>query len=700
MDIERKLFSTDVAGRTLTIEVSKIAEQANAAVIGRYGDTTVLATVVMNNRDEDRDYLPLVVDYEEKFYAVGKMLGSRFMRREGRPSDEAILSGRIIDRVIRPLFDGRIRRGIQVISTVLSFDEENDPDFVALVTASTALLISNIPWNGPASGVRIAKKGDEFIVNPKVSELAGEFEFETFVAGAHGKVNMIELGGKEAAEADVIVAFEKASEEIEKINVFQNNIAAEIGKQKASVTLSEADDTLKKRVYEFVANTIEGALFVKDKTERDERMAHLSQTLKTHLEDTYGYAGKDIGLAIAVFEDVVNDVMHKNVLEKERRVDERKINEVRDLYIETGILPRVHGSGLFMRGKTQSLCVITLAPPEGQQLVETIEFSGKRRFMLHYNFPPFSVGEVRPLRGPGRREIGHGALAEKALRPMLPEKEEFPYTIRIVSEILSSNGSSSMATVCASSIALMDAGVPIKKQVAGIAMGIIIGSDGAYKILTDIQGPEDHYGDMDFKVAGTRDGVNAIQMDVKVEGITISMLREGLEQAREARLHILEKMDSVISMPRKELSPFAPKIICIKIDPSRIGEVIGSGGKVINGIIEETGVITIDIEEDGSVFISAQDIGKAEKARTIIEAITHDFEEGEIVEGSVVKILEFGAIVEFAGGKSGMIHVSELREGFVKNVRDVVKEGDMVRVKILKVENGKTSLSLKQVTED
>jgi polyribonucleotide nucleotidyltransferase len=700
MNIERKRFTKEIAGRELHIETSIIAEQANASVFARYGDTTVLATAVMGKEDVDKNYLPLVVDYEEKYYAVGKMLGSRFMRREGRPSDEAILSGRVVDRVIRPLFDGRMRREIQVITTILSYDEENDPDFVALIAASVALGISNIPWNGPASGVRVAKMGDTYEINPKISEIeTNGHDFDTFVAGAHGKINMIELGGTEADEEAIFTAFEKASEVINELNAFQIEIINEIGEAKEEVTLVTASEELVARVHEFVDDKLEETLFVKEKKERDERVRALHTGLREYLENTYEYTGKDMGLAFDALDEIINDVMHENVLTRERRVDGRALNEVRDLGFEVGVLPRVHGSSLFVRGNTQSLGVVTLAPPEGQQLVETIEFSGKRRFMLHYNFPPYSVGEVRPLRGPGRREIGHGALAHKALEPMIPTKDEFPYTIRVVSEILSSNGSSSMATVCSGTMALMDAGVPIKRPVAGIAMGIIIGKNGEYKILTDIQGPEDHHGDMDFKVAGTTDGVNAIQMDVKVEGVTVDMLRNGLADARNARLHILEQMKQTIAEPRPELSPLAPRILTMKIDPTRIGEVIGSGGKVINGIIEKTGVVSIDIDEDGTVYIASSEGGPAEQAKEIIDGLLREIVEGEILEGDVIKILEFGAIVDLGGGKSGMIHVSELKDGFVKNVRDVVKEGDHVRVKVLKVENGKTSLSIRQAEE-
>jgi len=699
MNIDRKKFNLELAGRTLTIEVSKIGEQANAAVFGTYGGTTVLVTAVMGKTDKNIDYMPLSVDYEEKFYAAGKIIGSRFVRREGRPSDEAILSGRLVDRAIRPLFDSRIRRDIQVVVTVVSYDENNDPDLVSLITASVALGISDIPWDGPVSGVRVAKINDQLVLNPLNSALKeGKVKFETYAASTKGKINMIELSGDEAKEDDVIKAFSLANDEIKKINDFQNGIVRQIGKEKSIIALAEPDEKLKKDVKDFLDGKLEKAVYVKDKTERGNNIGGLETDLMGELRGL-GYSDHDLNLVSHLYNDAIDELVHKKILEQGERPDGRKTDELRDLYGEVGLLPRAHGSALFIRGNTQAMAVTTIAPPGAEQLVETMEQSGKRRFMLHYNFPPYSVGETKSFRGPSRRDIGHGALAEKTIIPLIPSKEDFPYTIRVVSEILSSNGSSSMATVCASILSLMDAGVPIKKHAAGIAMGMMSDSKGNYKILTDIQGPEDHHGDMDLKVAGTEDGVNAIQMDVKIEGATLEMLEKAFAQAKKARLEILQVLKSVLSKPRPELSKLAPRVLSIDIDPTRIGEVIGPGGKMINGIIARTGVTSIDIEETGKVFVAASNPEAAEKAIAEIKSILKEFEVGELVEGPVIKILDFGAIVDLGGGRDGMVHVSELRNGFVEKVQDVVKVGDIVKAKVIKAENGRISLSIKQLNK-
>lgn len=699
MNIDRKKFNLELAGRTLTIEVSKIGEQANAAVFGTYGGTTVLVTAVMGKTDKNVDYMPLSVDYEEKFYAAGKIIGSRFVRREGRPSDEAILSGRLVDRAIRPLFDSRIRRDIQVVVTVVSYDENNDPDLVSLITASVALGISDIPWDGPVSGVRVAKINDQLVLNPLNSALKeGKVKFETYAASTKGKINMIELSGDEAKEEDVIKAFSLANDEIGKINNFQNEIVKQIGKEKSTIALAEPDEKLKKDVKDFLDGKLEKAVYVKDKVERGNNIGGLETDLMEKLKEL-GYSDHDLNLVSHLYNDAIDELVHKKILEQGERPDGRKTDELRDLYGEVGLLPRAHGSALFIRGNTQAMAVTTIAPPGAEQLVETMEQSGKRRFMLHYNFPPYSVGETKSFRGPSRRDIGHGALAEKTIIPLIPSKEDFPYTIRVVSEILSSNGSSSMATVCASILSLMDAGVPVKKHAAGIAMGMMSDSKGNYKILTDIQGPEDHHGDMDLKVAGTEDGVNAIQMDVKIEGATLEMLEKAFAQAKKARLEILQVLKSVLSKPRPELSKFAPRVLSMDIDPTRIGEVIGPGGKVINGIIARTGVTSIDIEETGKVFVAASNPEAAEKAISEIKSILKEFEVGELVEGPVIKILDFGAIVDLGGGRDGMVHVSELRNGFVEKVQDVVKVGDVVKAKVIKAENGRISLSIKQLNK-
>lgn len=694
--MEKKIFSTEIGGRTLTLEFSNLAKQANAAAIGKYGETVVLVTTVMSHKDKEVDYLPLLVDYEEKFYAAGKIIGSRFIRREGRPSEEAILSGRMVDRSIRPLFDQRIRREIQVVVTILAFDEENDPDDIGLVAASTVLAVSDIPWNGPAAGVTVAKIGDKLVVNPKISELKNSSPvFKTFVAGTGDRINMIELEGVEAKEQDVLEAFKLAQKEIRKITDFQTEIAKEIGQKKAEVALIEPDTELKTAVKNFLKDKLEAAVYTKEKVDRQSKINILKTELKKHLKEN-NYEESSIRAADALFEEEINELIHKNILEKEARPDGRKLDEVRELTSVVGLFERTHGSALFTRGSTQALAIATLGPPGAAQLVETMETTGNRRFMLHYNFPPYSTGEIGSFRGPGRREIGHGALAEKAVRAMLPSKEEFPYTIRVVSELLSSNGSTSMATVCAASLALMDAGVPIKKPAAGIAMGLITGKD-KYKVLTDIQGPEDHHGDMDFKIAGTDQGVNAVQLDVKIDGLTVEMIETTLAQAKKARLEILSHMEKTLAKPRANLSKYAPIIKMLKIDPLRIGEVIGPGGKIINGIIEKTGASSIDIEEDGGVFVTAPSEDSAAKAVGEIETILKTFSVGEIVEGAVIKILEFGAIVDLGGGKDGMIHVSELKNGYVKNVSDVLKLGDFVRAKVIRVEDGRIGLSLKQL---
>lgn len=700
MDLNRKVFETQIAGRTFKIEVSRLAEQANASVIATYGETSVLATVVMDKKDKDTDFMPLMVDYEEKNYAVGKILGSQYVRREGRPSQDAVLSGRLIDRAIRPLFDHRIRRSIQVTATILSYDEENDPDFTALIAVSVALGISDIPWNGPIACLSVAKFNNNVVLNPTVNEIISQIadkKFISFIAGLNGEINMIEFEGTDVDEKEVISSYEIAMKEIEKIIIFQRDIISKIGKPKAILTLAEPPEKLKLAIADYLSTKLEGALFKKDKVEREASFAELRGDLINQLTND-GLKEEEHSMVYAILDDYVNDVVHKAVLENDRRVDGRALDEVRELYAETALLPRAHGSSLFIRGNTQSLAVTTLAAPGSEKVIETIKYVGKQNFMLHYNFPGYSVGEARPYHGPGRRDIGHGALAEKAIKSVIPSTDQFPYIIRVVSEILSSNGSSSMATVCAASLALMDAGVPIKKPVAGIAMGLMSSPCGKYKILTDIQGPEDHHGDMDFKVAGTKDGVNAIQMDVKISGVPLNILLEGLMQARKARLEILSVMEKTLSVPRQSISKHAPQVAVIDVDPSRIGEIIGPGGKIINGIIARTGV-AIDIDDIGKVFVSAKEKSALEAGINEVRAIIREFKIGEIVEGPIVRILDFGAIVDLGGGKDGMIHVSELKEGFVKNVTDVLKMNDIVRAKIIKMEDGKIGLSIKQLKE-
>ena len=720
MALAKKTFSIEIGGKPLILEFSSLAEQANAAVVAKYGETVVLVTAVMSHHEVALDYMPLKVDYEERFYAAGKIIGSRYVRREGRPSEEAILGGRLIDRTIRPLFDAGLRRELQVVVTILAYDEEHEPEFVGLIAASAALAISNIPWGGPVAGVKIARRDGKLLINPKNSELKDQpdekssladdsHSLEAFVAGVKDRINMIEFAGNEAPEEDIVAALAQAQKEINRLVEFQNKIVSEIGQPKTEVALFAVDPTLQTAVLEFLAPGLEAALYQKDKKEQHAAMRTLKQEMHAHLA---GVLDKPDPKAIEhIYEEAVDALVHKNILESDRRPDGRALDEVRQLGGEVGLFQRTHGSALFVRGNTQALAVTTLAPPGAEQLIETMETTGKRRFMLHYNFPPYSVGEVGNFRGPGRREIGHGALAEKAIRPLLPPQSEFPYTIRLVSEIVSSNGSSSMATVCAGILSLMDAGVPIKKPAAGIAMGLMLEqnlksqnpkssetSDLRYKILTDIQGPEDHYGDMDFKAAGTDAGVNAIQMDVKVSGVTLEMVAATLAQAKAAREHILKFMSGVLAKPNPQLSPYVPSIMQIAINPDKIGAVIGPGGKVINGMIARMGLTSIDIEEDGRVFVSAMDPKQAELAIAEIRALTKEYKVGEIVEGKVIKILDFGAIVDLGGGKDGMIHVSELKNGFVKVVTEVVKQGDFVRAKIIRVDaDGHIGLSLKQL---
>ena len=712
----KKQYTIEVGGKNLTIEISSLAEQANGAALAKYGETAVLATAVMGKSESKFDYLPLKVDYEERFYAAGKVIGSRYIRREGRPSEDAILSGRLVDRVIRPLFDERIRREMQVVATVLAFDEENDPDFVGLLGASVALGISDLPWNGPAAGVRVAKIGDQFVVSPTVLQIQQpDCVFEMFAAGPKGKISMLELGGKEADEKDVLAACVIAQKEIDKLVDFQNGIIKEIGKKKADLALFEVNPVFRALAEKFLSDKIENAFYKSNKLEYNEAMYKLTEEYFSYLrENSEEFDERAAGL---VWDDFVGGIFEKNILENEKRPDGRGFNEVRKLDAEVKLFERTHGSAVFVRGNTQALAVTTLAAPGAEQFIETMEMTGKRRFMLHYNFPPYSVGETGFFRGPGRREIGHGALAEKALRPLIPPKEDFPYTIRVVSETLSSNGSSSMATVCASALSMMDAGVPLKKPAAGIAMGIVIESQtnadstrtnaekspresapSRYKILTDIQGPEDHYGGMDFKVAGTMDGITAVQLDVKVDGLTSEMIEKTLARAKEARLHILQFMNGILAQPREKLSSYAPTIIQLKINPDKIGTVIGPGGKMINGLIEKYALASIDIDDDGSVFISGTNRENSEAALNEIKALTREFKVGEIIEGKVFKILDFGAIVDLGGGRDGMIHVSELKNGYVKTVDEVVKMGDFVRAKIIRVDaDGHIGLSLKQM---
>jgi len=692
-----KKYSLELGGQTLKIEIGKLAGQANGSVTAQLGDTVVLATAVISkNQKVGADYMPLIVDYEEKFYARGKILGSRFVRREGRPSEEAILNARLIDRAIRPLFDQSIRNEIQIVSMVLSVDEKNDPDVVAMIASSLALAISDIPWNGPIAAVRIGRIDSKWILNPSFEERMAGIADLVISVSPDLKINMIEAGGSEIKEEELINGFEFAKDTLKDIVELGKKIASDFDTPKSPVVLASDDSDLEEEVNKFLSKdgALEAAIYEKKKGQRLVNLDALKEELKIYIvkiDET------KVKMAENLMEKAIDKMVHKNVLEKELRPDGRQLDELRDLNSEISFLPRTHGSGLFQRGETQVLSALTLGAPSDEQIVEGMVIQTKKHFMHQYNFPPFSVGETGRMGGPGRREIGHGALAEKALEPMIPKKEEFPYAIRVVSEVLSSNGSSSMASTCASTLALMDGGVPLKKPVAGIAMGLISDGNNTHKILTDIQGPEDHYGDMDFKVAGTRDGVTALQMDVKINGVDVKTLEKALAQAKKARLEILDHMAKTIAEPKKELSPLAPRIIIMEVHPDKIREVIGPGGKVINDIIAKTGA-AIDIEDNGLVFITALNEKSGLEAKKIIEEIVKEYQVGDIVSGIVSQILNFGAIVEF-GKKDGMIHISELAPYRVNKVTDIVNVGDEVKVRVKRIENGKISLSLKDTAD-
>jgi len=700
--MEQKKWSLQIGGRILEIKTGLLAGQANGSVTAQYGDTVVLATAVMSkSASRVSGYFPLMVDFEERYYAAGKIKGSRFIKREGRPSDDAILSGRIVDRTIRPLFNSRMRNDVQVATTVLSYDGENDPDMVAVIAASAALSISNIPWAGPVGAVRVGKIKDEFILNPVNGSLE-ESELDLVLAGTKDKINMLEAGAKEVPEEEIIKAFAFGFEAIQKIASFIAEIQKEVGKEKSAPALLQGTPEFEAKIKEILlAEGLAEALYDKDKKVIENKLSAIKEKTTEYIKEACPTdVDKMKEVAEQVFEEVSNEIVHQNVLEKEQRPDGRKLTEIRHIDCQVGILPRTHGTGLFTRGETQALTVTTLGSPGDEQTIDTMEVDIKKRYIHHYNFPPYSVGEVRPMRGPGRREIGHGALAERALIPVLPPKDKFPYTILLVSEILSSNGSSSMASTCGSTLSLMDAGVPITRPVSGIAMGIIVGSEKNYKVLTDIQGLEDHYGDMDFKAAGTEKGITALQMDVKLDGVTLEMLESVLQQSKGNRMEILEKIKAVMPTPRAEMSQYAPRIIIMHINPDKIRNVIGTGGKIINEIIDETGV-QIDIEDDGSIFITSVDKVSAEKAMAWIDNLTHEVKAGEKFNAKITKIMTFGAFAEILPGQEGLIHISELADKRVEKVEDVVKTGDVVPVIVKEIDSqGRINLSMKAATKN
>ena len=692
-----KEFKIDINGKELKVIIKNLAEQTSGNVLVQYGETTVLATVVMSQTErEGIDFFPLMVDYEERYYAAGKILGSRYLRRESRPSDEAVLTSRFIDRAIRPRFPKNLKKEVQVVVTCLSWDKENDPDVIGLFAASLALSISNIPWSGPIAALRISQllNQENFILNPSYQQRE-ESCFEISLTGLDIDnktiVNMIEMEGNEVEEKTVLKAFQYSQQFLKQQIDFQKQIIDQIGQEKIKLNSEEKDLDLEKEIKEFLNDSLETYLYQEDKAGRKENLAVLQEKLFSYLDNKYSDP-KKIAYAKSFLEKETKNIIEQNIVKNNKRPDLRKIDQIRPISFETSLLPRTHGSGLFVRGQTKALSILTLGAPGDVKLMEGMEFSGKKRFMHHYNFPAYSVGEVRPMRGPGRRDIGHGMLAEKALLPVIPSFDDFPYTIRIVTEILSSNGSTSMASVSSSCLALMDAGVPIKRPIAGIALGII-----GDKILTDIQGPEDHYGGMDFKIAGTEKGITAIQMDVKIDGIDQKIFQENLDKGKKARMEILTQMAKTISEPRKTLSPYAPRILTLQINPAKIREVIGPGGKVINEIIEECGV-SIDIEDSGKIFVTSENEQAAKKAIDWIKNITREVKVDEVFQGKVKRILDFGAFVEILPGQEGLVHISQLAGHRVNKVEDVVKIGEIIPVKVISIdEQGRINLSIKAI---
>ncbi|MEG1432809.1 MULTISPECIES: polyribonucleotide nucleotidyltransferase [Eubacterium] len=683
-------FEMELAGRPLVVEVGQVAQLAKGSAILRYGETTILAVAGASKKPrEGMDFFPLSVDYEEKQYAVGKIPGG-FLKREGRPSEKAILNSRLIDRPIRPLFPKGFRNDVQVVTTVMAVEQDNAPEIVAMIGSSVALSISDMPFAGPTGSVAVGLVDGELVLNPTQAQREVS-DLSLIVAGTKDAVMMVEAGANEVSEETMLEAILFAHDEIKKIVAFIEGIVAEVGVPKAEYKLYLPTEELTAEIEAYVGSRMHDAVQTADKDERLSAMNGLIDEAMAHFTELYPDAGADI-------DTVLNGMKKKEVrgliLNDRIRPDNRKMEEVRPISALIDFVPRVHGSGLFTRGETQVLSIATLGVLRDAQMIDGLGTETEKRYMHQYNFPSYSVGETRPMRGPGRREIGHGALAERALLPMVPSEEEFPYAIRVVSEVLSSNGSTSQASVCGSSLALMAAGVPLKKPVAGCAMGLIK-EDEKLAILTDIQGMEDFLGDMDFKVAGTADGITAIQMDIKIHGIDREILTQALAQAKDGRMHILGIMNDTIAEPREELSPYAPRIITMHIKPDKIREVIGSGGKVINGIIDETGV-KIDIEDDGTIYIASEDGEAAKRAIDMINDIVREVEVGEVVDGTVVRIMNFGAFVSIPGGKDGLIHISKLEHHRVEKVEDSVKLGDKVTVKVIEIDDqGRINLSRK-----
>ena len=688
-----------INGRTLFIETGEIAKQANGAALVKYGDTVVLAAVTAAKEDRgELDFFPLTVDYRERTYAAGKIPGG-FFKREGRPSEKETITSRIIDRPLRPLFPAGFKKETQVICTVLSVDNENDPDVVALTAASAALAVSDVPFLGPVGAVRVGYTDNQIVINPTTEQLE-RGQLNMVVAGTQEAIVMVEGGAQELPEDIVLSALESAHQALQACIEIQLQLQQRAGKEKLHIAPQVADDTLRKSVQGMAEERLRTALAVSGKLERQEALAALEQEVVTALE---GSEESDTGASVKTIKAFLHDMesaeMRREILKEGRRSDGRGLADVRPISGRVSVLPRTHGSALFTRGETQALVVATLGTRGDEQTIDDLSGRTSKRFMLHYNFPSYSVGEVRPLRGPGRREIGHGALAERAIRPVIPAHESFPYTLRVVSDVMESNGSSSMATVCGSVLSLMDAGVPIKAPVAGIAMGLIAeGEDVA--ILSDILGVEDHLGDMDFKVAGTAQGITAIQMDIKVAGVSSEIMARAMEQARQGRMHILQEMQGILGGPRVETSAFAPRIVTLKVHKDKVREVIGPGGKTIRGIIEATGV-TIDIADDGTVLIASANEMASQEAVQMVRDLTQEAEIGQIYMGTVRKIMDFGAFVEIFPGTDGLLHISQISEKRVNKVTDEVQEGDRIMVKVLEVDrNGRIKLSHKEAVRD
>lgn len=697
---EKQVFKTTWGGRPLQIEVGQLAKQANGAVLVRYGDTVVLSAAVASKEAKDTDFFPLTINYEEKMYAAGKIPGG-FIKREGRPSTEATLTARLIDRPIRPMFAEGFRNEVQVTNIVMSVETDCSPAMAAMLGSSLALSISDIPFDGPIAGVEVGRVNGEYVLNPTV-EQAEQTDIELTVAGTKQAINMVESGAKEVSEEDMLGALLFGFDAIKELVAFQEEIVQAVGKEKMEVTLLQVDEVLKKEIFDASYATMKAAVMTEEKLAREENIEQVKLDIReAYAEKFAGHEDEDHLLKEVkqITEDLEKDVVRELITIDKIRPDGRKLDEIRPLSSEVSLLPRVHGSGLFTRGQTQALSACTLAPLGEHQIIDGLGVEVSKRFIHHYNFPQFSVGSTGRAGSPGRREIGHGALGERALAQVIPSEEEFPYTIRLVAEVLESNGSSSQASICAGTLALMDAGVPIKAPVAGIAMGLV--SDGEnYTILTDIQGLEDHLGDMDFKVAGTKDGITALQMDIKIQGITEQILTEALTQAKQARMEILEELTSTIAAPREELSQYAPKIEMIQIEPAKIKDVIGKGGDTINGIIDETGV-KIDIDQDGKVSIASADTEMIKKAIKIIEDLTKEVKVGEVYLGKVVRIEKFGAFVNLIKGKDGLVHISQLANDRVNKVEDVVKLGDEILVKVTEIDKqGRVNLSRKAMLNE